>query len=213
VNESDLMKREFWESWFDYYIDEVKRLYEVGGINYDIPQEAQITSSIYSYVKNDLLVEFESDLYYADTKKIKKKIDLRVIGKQNDVLIEVKRGTGIIEWINDFGDVRGIGRKSKGYLELCKGDIDGLDTKGVLLHNIKNPHKVFLSILYLNRESTENVKNYGLFLEKLNEYANKNGFSKLAINGVRTVTVNQGWSCKKNSDVDVCLDVWVKRSV
>ncbi len=155
------LKNNFWKDFFNHFTSECKKLYQNKGFNYDIPKEDQIRSSLYSFLTNkELLVEVESNIYVKNPKKHQAtpRFDLRVLNKDFDLIIEIKRTTALNIWTNDF----------RNYLSSWQFDIDKLEsldnTEDFDKGNIKDKtRKCFLLFIFTNHDEKSQQ-----LLEKLN---------------------------------------------
>lgn len=144
----DLNKKEFWEEFFGEFCNECRELYAHKGFNYDIPQEGQLRSALYSFLKKDYSIEIETDIFSRKTGNLKVvgKYDLRAITPQHDIVIELKRATALTIWNNDYS----------GFLKSWKKDIQKLKwlNKGeyVLRFINKNNKKIFILITFWDSE-------------------------------------------------------------
>jgi hypothetical protein len=153
----------FWKEFYQEFVNECKELYNHNGFTYDIPSEEQIRSALYAFLrKKGYLVELESDLFRKDSKRVVGEYDLRVINKEYDLIVEVKRAWGLKNWSNKY----------KEFSDSWEEDISKLDKLEKDEYESEkindNRKKCFVLAIFTNREDFHNkLKN------KVDEFSSK----------------------------------------
>jgi len=159
---NQLFERSLWEEFYQDFVRECKKLYENKGFTYDIPCEEQIRSALYSFLrKKEYLIELESDLFKKgeDEKKVVGMYDLRVINKDFDLLVEIKRTWGLNGWMNKYKEFFDSWNKDIAKLKM-------LEEEEYESENINsNRKKCFMLMTF-----SDNNSFYDHLKEKINEF-------------------------------------------
>jgi len=144
----------FWKGFWIEFGVETKELEARNGFSYDLPKEEQIRAALYAYMrKMGEHVEVESDFKEKETDKVKGEADLRVLGDDALLLVEIKRTWAVSFWVNKYGE----------QLASWKADMQKLEDMAVLQN--KPTRKCFFLVVFFDSDKLfENVR--------LNEMAN-----------------------------------------
>ena len=132
----------FWKGFWTEFEVETKGLEARNGFSYDLPKEEQIRAALYAYMRKlGEHVEVESDLKEKETDKVKGEADLRVLGDEAFLLVEIKR-----TWAVSFWAVN----KYKEQLASWKKDIQKLEAMAVLQN--KPANKCFFLVVFFDSD-------------------------------------------------------------
>ena len=138
---------EIWEEFYKEFVKECKQFYENMGFTYEIPSEEQIRAVLYAFLRNkDYLIELESDLFKKNPKKVAGMYDLRIINKDYDVIVEIKRAWGLNGWSNGYKEF--IGSWENDIKKLDKLEKDEYESENI------NPKrkKCFVLVIFTNKD-------------------------------------------------------------
>lgn len=158
--------QEFWNGFFDVLAEGLTELCSRKDYKYEIIKEAQIRSELFCYLKKKgYLVEVEADVLKKNNKPYNNACDIRIIEKNQDVFVEIKRAWSIADWTNN---------QYPRQLQSWKDDIDKMCPRVRLKYKIKGRTKkeqvrcFLLVAIYKNEEGFE-----GLPINDIKDYVKK----------------------------------------
>ena len=138
----DYAEESFWKGFWTGFEEETKELEDKKGFSYYLPKEEQIRAALYAYMRKcGGCVEVESDFKEKETDKVKGEADLRVLGDDAFLLVEIKRTweVHLVDWSNKYGE----------HLASWKADLQKLEDMAAQQQH-KPIHKCFFLVVFFD---------------------------------------------------------------